>query len=56
MRLIDLPLEKLWISAKEEGPVICTKAMNISLQSPTFYLGKQTFSYLIIRRARVEFI
>jgi hypothetical protein len=46
MRFADLPLDKFWISVKEEYPAIHRKAMNILLQVLTSYMCEQAFSCL----------
>jgi hypothetical protein len=39
MRFTDLPLDKFWISVKEEYPDIHRKAMNTLLQFSTSYMS-----------------
>jgi hypothetical protein len=46
MRFTDLPLDKFWISVKEECPAIHRNAINILLQFSTFYMCEQVFSCL----------
>jgi hypothetical protein len=46
MRCTDLPLDKFWISVKEEYPAIHRKAMNILLQFAASYMCEQAFSCL----------
>jgi hypothetical protein len=42
MSFTDLPLDKFWISLKEEYPAIHRKAKNILLQFSTTYILKIT--------------
>jgi hypothetical protein len=43
IRFTNLPLDKFWISVKEEYPSIHRKAMNILLQFSTSYMCEQLF-------------
>ena len=48
MRLTDLPLDKFWISGKEEYSVIHRKAENILLQFSTRYICEQALNCITV--------
>jgi hypothetical protein len=52
MRFTDLPLDKFWISVKEEYLAIQRKAMNILLQFSTSYMCEQAFSCLTSMKSK----
>jgi hypothetical protein len=51
MKFADLPLDKFWISAKEEYPAIHRKAMNILLQFSNC-MCEQAFSCLTSMKSK----
>ena len=48
----EVLLDKFWISAKREYPVISVKALNVLLQFSTSYLCEQAFSCLTIIKSK----
>ncbi len=48
IKLNEVSLDKFWILAKREYPVISVKALDVLLQFSTFYLCEQAFSCLTI--------
>jgi hypothetical protein len=52
MRFTDLPLDKFWISVKEEYPAIHREAMNILLQFSASYMCEQAFSGLTSMKSK----
>ncbi|XP_068115889.1 zinc finger BED domain-containing protein 5-like [Hyperolius riggenbachi] len=54
LRFTELPLDKFWISIKEEYPEIHTKAVNILLQFSTSYMCEQAFSCLTCIKSKAR--
>ena len=52
MKFNEVLLDKFWISAKREYPVISVKALNVLLQFSTSYLCEQAFSCLTIIKSK----
>jgi hypothetical protein len=52
MRFTDLPLDKFWISVKEEYPAIHRKAVNILLQFSVSYICEQAVSFLTSMKSK----
>ncbi len=51
MKFNEVSLDKFWILAKREYPVISLKALDVLLQFSTSYLCEQAFSCLTISKA-----
>ena len=54
MKFNEVLLDKFWISAKREYPVISVKALNVLLQFSTSYLCEQAFSCLTIIKSKLR--
>ena len=52
MKFNEVSLDKFWISAKQEYPVISVKALDVLLQFSTSYLCEQAFSCLTIIKSK----
>ena len=52
MKFNEVSLDKFWITAKQEYPVISVKAVNVLLQFSTSYLCEQAFSCLTVIKSK----
>ncbi len=52
MKFNEVSLDKFWIPAKQEYPVISVKALDVLLHFPTSYLCEQAFSCLTVIKSK----